>query len=327
MHLFITRSYLISVYTVYYSYLNVIGDRRMQNRDKRMRGIIFVLLGASFWGIGGTASGYLFQNAGVNINWFVSARLIISGILLLGVQMILTGKQTIFTIWKDSKRRSALIVFSLFGMLLVQYSYMASINAGNAAVATLLQYLAPIYIIIWLIFKGHQKLQVSDVGAILLTIVGTLLLLTNGSFKELAVSSTALIWGIISGISLAFYTLYARKLLDFYSSVTVVGWAMIIAGVCMNFIHPIWAVEHDWSFTTVIILSFTILFGTTLAFWMVIKSLEYLEAKETTLLGTVEPLMAVVSSILWLHLPFGIWQVIGMLLILVLVLYLSLVKK
>src|SRR5699024_7431217 len=133
---------------------------------------------------------------------------------------------------------------------------------------------------------------------------------TNGSFERLSVPSTALIWGIISGISLAFYTLYAKKLLDQYSSVTVVGWAMLVSGVCMNFIHPVWKVDvHDWTFITIIVLAFTIIFGTTLAFLMFIKSLEYLEAKETTLLGTVEPLTAVVSSVIWLNLPFGLWQV------------------
>ncbi|MCF3943699.1 DMT family transporter [Oceanobacillus alkalisoli] len=127
---------------------------------------------------------------------------------------------------------------------------------------------------------------------------------------------------------IAFYTLYARKLLDLYSSVTVVGWAMLIAGVCMNFVHPVWKVDvQDSSFVTVIVLAFTIIFGTTLAFWMFIKSLEYLEAKETTLLGTVEPLTDVVSSIIWLNLPFGAWQVVGMILILVLVVYLSIGKK
>jgi len=300
----------------------------MKNTNSRIVGIIFVLLGASFWGVGGTASDFLFERADININWFVATRLVISGLLLLGVQMLLIGRQAIFTIWKDSKRRIPLIIFSLFGMLLVQYSYMASIEAGNAAVATLLQYLAPIYILIWLIYKGHQKLQMSDVIVIFLTIIGTLLLLTNGSFKGLAVSNIALIWGFISGISLAFYTLYARKLLNFYSSVTVVGWAMLIAGLCMNVVHPIWEVEiHDWSLLTVIVLGFTIVFGTTLAFWMFIKSLEYLEAKETTLLGTVEPLTAVVSSVIWLNLPFGSWQVVGMILILVLVVYLSLAKK
>ena len=300
----------------------------MKNTNKRIVGIIFVLMGASFWGIGGTAANYLFETADISVNWFVSTRLVISGILLLGIQLLLTGRKIVFTIWKNPQKRLSLIIFSLLGMLLVQYSYMASIAEGNAAVATLLQYLAPIYIIIWVIFRGHQRLHVSDVIAILLTIIGTLLLLTNGSFKGLSVPGIAIVWGIISGLSLAFYTLYARNLLRFYSSVTVVGWAMIIAGVCMNIIHPIWRVEtQDWSAATLGVLGFSIIFGTTLAFWMFIKSLEYLEAKETTLLGTVEPLTAVVSSIIWLSIPFGLWQVIGMALILILVVYLSLVKK
>ncbi|MDO6450911.1 DMT family transporter [Oceanobacillus profundus] len=300
----------------------------MKNTNKRIVGIIFVLMGASFWGIGGTAANYLFETADISVNWFVSTRLVISGILLLGIQLLLTGRKTVFTIWKNPQKRLSLIIFSLLGMLLVQYSYMASIAEGNAAVATLLQYLAPIYIIIWVIFRGHQRLHVSDVIAILLTIIGTLLLLTNGSFKGLSVPGIAIVWGIISGLSLAFYTLYARNLLRFYSSVTVVGWAMIIAGVCMNIIHPIWRVEtQDWSAATIGVLGFSIIFGTTLAFWMFIKSLEYLEAKETTLLGTVEPLTAVVSSIIWLSIPFGLWQVIGMALILILIVYLSLVKK
>lgn len=300
----------------------------MKNTNKRIVGIIFVLMGASFWGIGGTAANYLFETADISVNWFVSTRLVISGILLLGIQLLLTGRKTVFTIWKNPQKRLSLIIFSFLGMLLVQYSYMASIAEGNAAVATLLQYLAPIYIIIWVIFRGHQRLHVSDVIAILLTIIGTLLLLTNGSFKGLSVPGIAIVWGIISGLSLAFYTLYARNLLRFYSSVTVVGWAMIIAGVCMNIVHPIWRVEtQDWSAATIGVLGFSIIFGTTLAFWMFIKSLEYLEAKETTLLGTVEPLTAVVSSIIWLSIPFGLWQVIGMALILILIVYLSLVKK
>lgn len=299
----------------------------MKNTNKHITGIIFVLLGASFWGIGGTASDYLFERASINVNWFVTTRLVVSGLLLLGVQMLLRGKRTVFIIWKDTKSRVPLIIFSLFGMLLVQYSYMASIEIGNAAIATLLQYLAPIYILIWLIVKGYQKLQLSDVMVILLTVVGTLLLLTNGSFKGLSVPSTALIWGIISGISLAFYTLYAGKLLDHYSSVIVVGWAMLISGLCMNIVHPVWNVDvYDWSFKTIMVLAFTIIFGTALAFWMFIKSLEYLEAKETTLLGTVEPLTAVVSSVIWLSLPFGLLQVMGMILILVVV-YLSLSNK
>ena len=295
------------------------------NKQNRLLGIFFVICGASFWGIGGTVAQYLFQTGNINVDWFVTTRLLIGGGLLLGSQLVNSNRQQIFHIWREPTSRNRLIIFSLLGMLLVQYSYMASIALGNAAVATLLQYLAPIFIILYFIIKGIQKLTGSDLVAISLTLVGTFLLLTNGSFHNLSVPYSAIIWGVISGLSLAFYTLYARSLLESFSSVIVVGWAMFLAGIVMSFVHPIWAIDGtNWSASIYLALGFTILFGTALAFWMFIKSLEYLTAKETTLLGTVEPLTAVVSSILWLQLPFGPWQIVGGLLILVLVGYLSL---
>src|SRR5699024_12394842 len=128
----------------------------MKNTNKHIIGIAFVLLGARFWGIGGTASDYLFERATIHVNWFVSTWLVVSGLLLLGAQMLLTGKRSVFTIWKDTKSRAPLIIFSWFGMLLVQYSYMAYIEVGNAAIATLFQSLSLIYLLIWLIVRGYQ---------------------------------------------------------------------------------------------------------------------------------------------------------------------------
>ena len=39
--------------------------------------------------------------------------------------------------------------------------------------------------------------------------------------------------------------------------------------------------------------------GTAFAFYLFIDSLKYLSPKETTLLGTIEPVIAVVTSALW----------------------------
>ena len=211
---------------------------KMENRSI---GILLIIFGASFWGIGGTVSQYLFQNQQINVNWFVTTRLISGGVLLLGSQILF--RKPIFTVWKDASFRKQLLLFSVFGMLLVQYSYMASIAIGNAAVATLLQYLAPVFIIIYLVLTKHQRFMRIDAIAIALTVIGTYLLLTNGSIQNLSVPSNAVIWGLISGISLAFYTLYATKLLQNFPSIIVVGWAMLMAGFITNFIHPIWAVN------------------------------------------------------------------------------------
>ena len=88
-----------------------------------------------------------------------------------------------------------------------------------------------------------------------MTLIGTFLLLTNGSISHLVVSPTSLLWGIISGLALAFYTIYATGLLEKFPSILIVGWAMIISGCAMSFKHPIWDVSFsNMSASTIIYL-------------------------------------------------------------------------
>lgn len=295
-------------------------------KNKRFIGIFFALISASFWGIGGTVAQYLFQQQAVDVNWFVTVRLLLGGMLLVGSQLLI-GK-SIFGIWQTKYTAVRLLIFSIVGMLLVQYSYMISIAIGNAAMATLLQYLAPVFIILFYIFTKQQPFTKFDAALIFFTIVGTCLLLTNGQLDSLSVPPAAIIWGIISGLALAFYTLYAKPLLATQPSILVVGWAMLVAGVAFNFVAPFWETgDAQFTSTTLLGLTFSIVCGTALAFWLFIASLNYISPKETSIFGTVEPLTAVVSSIVWLSLPFGIWQFVGALCIIGMVLALSLLPK
>ena len=301
----------------------------MVNETKfRIVGILLAIVGASFWGLGGTVSDFLFQQRDIDINWYVTARLLISGFVLLMIYKIINRKSSLFDIFKNKHSLCQLFIFSIFGMLLVQYAYMASINFGNAAIATLLQYIAPVYIIIWYVIRRKERFKLFDLIAIVLTLSGTFLLLTNGSFSKLVVSTPSVIWGIISGLALAFYTLYATQLLTRFPSILVVGWAMLISGIVMNFKAPIW--QFDWSHlteSTVLYLTFGVIAGTAIAFFFFIESLNYLSAKETTLFGTIEPVMAILASALWLNVTFRSFQLIGILLIIVLILALSLKKQ
>ncbi|MNK27538.1 putative inner membrane transporter YicL [compost metagenome] len=195
---------------------------------KRGKGLFLVITGAIFWGIGGTVAKKLFQQYEVDVNWLVTTRLLIAGLLLLAVQFFGKDRAQIFGVWKNKRSSFQLIIFGLIGMLGVQYTYMASIKSGNAAVATLLQYLAPVMIIVYLILSKQSVLARKDLLTVSLVMVGSFLLLTNGSFSQMSVPILAIIWGILSGAALAFYTLYAVPLLKQYDSLVVVGWAMII---------------------------------------------------------------------------------------------------
>lgn len=296
-------------------------------QQSRFLGIILAILGASFWGLGGTVSDYLFKQQNIDINWYVTARLLISGFLLLTIFKILNPRQSIFIVFRNVTNTIQLLIFSTLGMLLVQYAYMASINYGNAAIATLLQYIAPVYIILWFIILKKETFKLFDVIAILLTLTGTFLLLTNGSLDSLMVSSSSMIWGIISGLSLAFYTIYASNLLSKFPAILIVGWAMLISGILMNFKAPIWQFTiSQIDISVILYLAFGIILGTAMAFFFFIKSLNYLSAKETTLFGTIEPVMAIVASALWLKVVFLPFQLLGIVLIIILILALSLKK-
>ena len=60
------------------------------------------MIGASLWGLGGTVSDYLFKYEGIQIDWYVTARLIISGLFLLMIFKIMNPKQSVFIIFKHS---------------------------------------------------------------------------------------------------------------------------------------------------------------------------------------------------------------------------------
>ncbi len=294
----------------------------------RRKGILLVMTGAMFWGIGGTAAKKLFQGFQIDVDWLVTVRLLIAGVLLLAVQCFAKDRAQIFGVWKKKSSALRLIIFGLLGMLAVQYTYMASIEHGNAAVATLLQYLAPVMIILYLVLRKQTVLTRGDMLTIALALFGSFFLLTNGSISQLSVPVPAVVWGVLSGAALAFYTLYAVPLLKEYDSLVIVGWAMVIGGSALSFIHPPWRMDFQ-SLTgeAYVYLAFVVLFGTMIAFWFYIESLQSLLPKETSLLGSVEPLAAVLTTVFWLKEPFGVFQWAGTACIIGMILFIALKKE
>lgn len=298
------------------------------NMDKRTKGMILVISGAIFWGVGGTVAQKLFQQHAIDVDWLVTIRLLIAGVLLLAIQYIRSGGSQVFDIWKTRFTAMSLVIYGLFGMLAVQYTYLASINQGNAAVATLLQYLAPVIIIIYLVLRRKTVFRRMDSVMVALALSGCFLLLTNGSLSGLSVPLLAVIWGVLSAVALAFYTLYAIPLLARFDSMVIVGWAMIIGGLALSVVRPPWQADFaSFTLEVYVYLLFVILFGTMLAFWFYIESLQSLSPKETSLLSSLEPLAAVLTTVFWLHEPFGVYQWLGTACIIGMILLLALVKK
>ncbi|KXG09360.1 putative inner membrane transporter YicL [Anoxybacillus sp. P3H1B] len=278
--------------------------------SSRAKGLIMVISGAALWGLSGTAAQVLFQEKQVTTEWLVAVRMLLSGIALLAISAY--KKLHPLSIWKERSSAKPLLWFGLIGMLGVQYTYFASIATGNAATATLLQYLAPIYIVLYSIIKERQKPSKTTSAAILLAIAGTFLLMTNGVANELTVSLVSVIWGVLSGVALAFYTLSSALLLKKWNSLIVVGWGMMIGGAAMCLILPsIFSTNIIFGMDTWLLILFVVVFGTLIAFLLFVESIRHLSPTESSLLSSVEPLSAVAASFVFLHVSFGEWQMVG----------------
>jgi drug/metabolite transporter (DMT)-like permease len=294
--------------------------------SSRIKGLMMVITGATLWGLSGTAAQVLFQEKQISAEWLVVVRMMIAGSALL--LFAACKRMAVFSIWTDSKSIASLLLFGLVGMLGVQYTYFASIATGNAATATLLQYLVPVYIVLYAMVAEKHRPTKEVALAIVSALLGTFLLITNGSTGELKVPWISVVWGILSGVALAFYTLSSAQMLKKWHSIIVVGWGMVVGGGGMCFASPPFPLPPvRWDVETGLLILFVVVFGTLFAFLLFVESIRYLSPTESSLLSSVEPLSAVVASIAFLHVPFGLFQAIGAACIIVTVLLLSQKKE
>jgi drug/metabolite transporter (DMT)-like permease len=294
----------------------------------RYRGLAMALVGATLWGLSGTVAQRLFQNEGFTPGWLVTMRLLIAGILLLIIGCFRKNFNQVFAVWNSRKDRIRLVIFGIFGMLGVQYTYFVAIQTGNAATATLLQYLAPLFIMVYLAIKYNRIPSFQEFIALGFALLGTFLLVTNGSIHQLSVSSASIAWGLSSTVAFAFYTLYPSGLLKRWGSEVIIGWGMIIGGITLCPFASPWQIKgQHWSVITGLSVAFVIIFGTLIAFYLYIDSLQYITPTEASMLTSAEPLSAVAASIIWLRLPLSLFEGIGGLCIVSTVFMLSLHPK
>ena len=296
------------------------------NNKTRLKGMFLVIIGATLWGISGTVAQYLFQKKGFTAEWLVVARMLASGIILT-LYSFIKGNKNIIKIWTNKKDVFSLIIFSILGMLGVQYTYFASINYGNAATATILQYLSPVIITCYLAIKSKKFPHFQQLLAIILAMIGTFFIITKGDMNNLSISKLALFWGIASAFASALYTLQPISLLKKYDSTTVVGLGMLLGGISFSFIHNPLNFSGEISLDSIIAIAFVIIFGTLIAFYCYLESLKYIQPTEASILGSLEPLSAAFLSIIWLNVSFAPLQWIGPIFIISTVIILSYSKK
>ena len=265
---------------------------------------------ASLWGVSGACAQYVFEQKGISIDWLVTVRLLIAGVLLLAYARLRHPTQWL-VIWQTAYSVKQLLAFGVLGMLGVQYTYFAVIEHSNAAVGTVLQYLGPTVIAIYLTVVHKRWPSAHELAAIVLALVGTVLLVTHGEIGVLQISTEALLWGLSSALALAFYTLQPVDLLKRHDSAVVVGWGMLVGGLAyMGWSQP-WSVPGHWDLGTWAAVVFIVVLGTLVPFYCYLLAVKKIGPQRTSLYACAEPLAAALVSVLWLGVAFGWLDVLG----------------
>jgi len=282
--------------------------------------IIMVAVAACLWGLSGTAAQWLMQADHVDAAWLTLVRMGVTGVVLLAVLAARVRPAALVSIWQDRAGLRHFLGFALVGLLGVQFTYLAAIAASNAAMATLLQYLAPMMIAGVVAIRLARRPPPQDVLWMLAAVAGTWLLVSDGRIGSLLVSPSGLLWGLLAAGTLAFYTLSAPPLLKQHGTLAVMAWSMLTGSAAMVLVALITGLSAGgplhWTWAVVGLVATVAVGGTLLAFGLFLASLSHIAPTTAAWLASVEPVAAGVSAHVFLHVPLYPVQLAGGVLVL-----------
>lgn len=286
---------------------------------------ILVALATIMWGISGLFAKALFNvSSKITPMWLTQIRLIISGIILLLLATVL--KQKSLATLKNKHDAWIILAYALFGLLPVQLFYFIAVQKANASIATILQFIGPFFVIAYLAITKQQIMRRLDILAAIIAFIGVFLLSTHGHFNHLAITPVALIFGLLSAVGEACYTLIPVGIVKRASSMVVTGWGMLIAGILLLILHP--QLPHIPNQPKVWLLTgAVIIIGTIIPFQIMANALRYVQPAIASLLDAFEPLSATIGSVLCFGLTMTGMDWLGSVLVVIAVLALNMTPK
>lgn len=259
--------------------------------SKALKGTLFTVIAGIAWGLSGTSGQYLMAH-GISAILLTNIRLIIAGLLLV-IMAYARSKEQLLAFVKDRDSLKSLLLFSLFGLFLNQFAYLAAIQETNAGTATVLQYVCPVGILAYTCIKDKVAPTLSEIISMFLAIGGTFLIATHGQLNQLSMTPAGLFWGLFSALTYALYIILPIKLIQKWGSVLVIGVGMTISGFLAVPFTGLIGTSVPLSFDIILAFTGIILIGTVFAYTAFLKGASMIGPVKSSLLASIEPISAV----------------------------------
>lgn len=277
----------------------------------RLSGYGFILLAALCWGLLGPVARVALSEGVLPLEvafW----RAVIGGGLF-GVHALLLGwRSSDVRRWRIRREdRAVVVAFGLVGVSLFYSAYQFAVEAGGAALASVLLYTAPGWVVLIGWWGLGERLTVQKGLAVALTLLGVAGIAVAGA-GSVRITWTAVGWGLASGLSYALYYPFGKRYFEAYTPAVLFAVALPIGAVGLA---PLVAFSPKpqmawWALGFIGVVS---TYGAYLAY---AAGLQRLEASRASIVATLEPVVAAGVAHAWWGERFGGWGYAGAMLVL-----------
>ncbi|WP_058270708.1 DMT family transporter [Olsenella massiliensis] len=264
---------------------------------RMLRGTLMVLAGGTCWGLNGTLSGLLMSRYGVSPLWLVCVRQLTACWLFLALAHLRTpGK--VGEVLHSGRELLAILSVAVCSILFSQVAYMQAINASNSATATVLQNLGVLLTMFYVCLVNRRLPRRREALGAALAFGGTFLLATGGNPGSLHLPLGGLLWGLACALAATFLAVQPLRLIGRWGNFTVNGLAFLMSGILLCPVVRPWEGMPDLDLVGWAIVAFSMLFGTFGAYSLYLGGVNRVGSVRGVMLGTSEPVVATLSTVL-----------------------------
>ena len=222
-----------------------------------------------------------------------------------------------------------LIAFGVVGVAFVQAFYFVAIERMYVGVALLIEFTAPIWILIFLRFILKKHVPNSLWYAIVLSFSG--LLMITQIWNGLSLDRLGLVAALVDALSLAGYFLIGDRLGKSKSSGAITTWGFGVTTLLLLFALPLWSYPTEiftknikllgrfdgYTLPGWVLILWIVTMGTVLPYLLVVSGLKILSASTASIFGMIEPVLAGIFAWWWLNESLNAIQLIGCLVVII----------
>ena len=217
-------------------------------------------------------------------------------------------------------------VLGIVGLAASNYFYYLAIDRTSVATAIVLQYVAPVWVLLYMLARRLQRPTFQRIVGVVLAVIGCAFavgeIAAQRSFPWLGLSGVrfnaiGVIAAELAAISFAFYNVYAQHLLQTYQRWTVLVYALFGAAAFWMVVNPPWkiAAQHyssgQWAFMAVFSMTSMLI-----PFSFYFTGLQHLDPTRAIVTSCLEPIWAIVLTAILLGEFVSPIQVLGMVIVL-----------